>query len=171
MQKKIQIVAKLFSCCKTFLSCRKTLLSCRKTLVSFAKPLLVVAKHFLAVAKHFLVVAKHLLVVAKPFLAVAKHLLVVAKPFLVVAKHFLVVANRETLLKESTVQTESETNGDVMMIYLPNSYHSKPKLPSLCQMDPASNCCLQYFFLRLLLFPGMNVLVTPESNPRELVCR
>ena len=56
-----------------------------------------------------------------------------------------------------------------MMIHLPNSYHSKPKLPSLCQMDPASICCLQCFFLRLLLFPGMNVLVTPESNPRELV--
>ena len=54
------------------------------------------------------------------------------------------------------------------MIYLPNSYHSKPKLPSLCQMDPASICCLQCFFLRLLLFLGMNVLVTPVSNPREL---
>ena len=71
-------------------------------------------------------------------------------------------------MKESTVQTESETNSDVMMIYLPNSYHSKPKLPSLCQMDPASICCLQCFFLRLLLFLGMNVLVTPVSNPREL---
>ena len=71
-------------------------------------------------------------------------------------------------LKESTVQTESETNSDVMMIYLPNSYHNKPKLPSLRQMDPASICCLQCFFLRLLLFLGMNVLVTPVSNPREL---
>ena len=50
------------------------------------------------------------------------------------------------------------------MIYLPNSYHSKPKLPSHCQMDPASICCLQCFFLRLLLSHGMN-----ESNPRELV--
>ena len=56
-----------------------------------------------------------------------------------------------------------------MMIHLPNSYHSKPKLPSLCQMDPASICCLQCLSLRLLLFLGMNVLVTPESNPRELV--
>ena len=82
---------------------------------------------------------------------------------------FLYLEETGTLLKESTIQTESETNGDVMMIYLPNSYHSKPKLPSLCQMDPASICCLQCFSLRLLLFLGMNVLVTPESNPRELV--
>ena len=56
-----------------------------------------------------------------------------------------------------------------LIIYLPNAYHSKPEFPSQCQMDPASICCLQWFFLRLLLFPGMNVLVTPESNPRELV--
>ena len=82
---------------------------------------------------------------------------------------FLYLEETGTLLKESTIQTESETKGDVMMIHLPNSYHSKPKLSSLCQMDLASICCFQCFFLRLLLFLGMNALVTPESNPRELV--
>ena len=156
MQKKIQIVAKLFSCCKTFLSCRKTLLSCRKTLVSFAK--------------HFLV-SQNTCWFRKTLVSCRKTLLSCRKTLLSCRKTLLSFADRETLLKESTVQTESETNSDVMMTYLPNSYRSKPKLPSLCQMDPASNCCLQYFFLRLLLFPGMNVLVTPESNPRELVCR
>ena len=156
MQKKIQIVAKLFSCCKTFLSCRKTLLSCRKTLVSFAK--------------HFLV-SQNTCCFRKTLVSCRKTLLSCRKTLLSCRKTLLSFADRETLLKESTIQTESETNSDVMMIYLPNSYHSKPKLPSLCQMDPASNCCLQYFFLRLLLFPGMNVLVTPESNPRELVCK
>ena len=156
MQKKIQIVAKLFSCCKTFLSCRKTLLSCRKTLVSFAK--------------HFLV-SQNTCCFRKTLVSCRKTLLSCRKTLLSCRKTLLSFADRETLLKESTIQTESETNSDVMMIYLPNSYHSKPKLPSLRQMDPASNCCLQYFFLRLLLFPGMNVLVTPESNPRELVCK
>ena len=163
MQKKIQIVAKLFSCCKTFLSCRKTLLSCRKTLLSCRKTLVSFAKHFL--------VSQNTCWFRKTLVSCRKTLLSCRKTLLSCRKTLLSFADRETLLKESTIQTESETNSDVMMIYLPNSYHSKPKLPSLCQMDPASNCCLQYFFLRLLLFPGMNVLVTPESNPRELVCR
>ena len=156
MQKKIQIVAKLFSCCKTFLSCRKTL-------VSFAK-------HFL-VSQNTCWFRKTLVSCRKTLLSCRKTLLSCRKTLLSCRKTLLSFADRETLLKESTIQTESETISDVMMIYLPNSYHSKPKLPSLCQMDPASICCLQCLSLRLLLFLGMNVLVTPELNPRELVCR
>ena len=56
-----------------------------------------------------------------------------------------------------------------LKIYLPNAYYSKPEFPSQCQMDPASICCSRCLSLRLLLSLDMNVLVTPESNPRELV--
>ena len=105
----------------------------------------------------------------------ANHFLVLAKPSLVDTKFFLVVAKLVTLPSPDRVNVYHFLFKRIYLpkinlkIYLPNVYYSKPEFPSQCQMDPASICCLQCFFLRLLLFPGMNVLVTPESNPRELV--
>ena len=82
---------------------------------------------------------------------------------------FLHLKATKDATKKATIQTKKESYNGVNVTNLPNSYHSKPTLPSQCQMDPASNCCLVCLSLRLLLFLGMNELVTPVSNLRELV--